>query len=182
MRRCSRLSRTAVQARLRSIVKPQQLTFFFFNDTATTEIYTLSLHDALPISWRVLASGKPAEPRELRELRGFIQVEPVLDFAALQPGRAATDAIAQLATTLKAEIDPRVRVRQTGRIPIDDDEFGTIRQNAGVNASATLLVVLVILWLALRSWRIILAVCISLFAGLAIATASGLLLVGALNL
>ena len=25
------------------------LTFFFFNDTATTEIYTLSLHDALPI-------------------------------------------------------------------------------------------------------------------------------------
>src|SRR2546430_11207655 len=30
--------------------------FFFFNDTATTEIYTLSLHDALPIStlWRVM--------------------------------------------------------------------------------------------------------------------------------
>src|SRR2546422_3787795 len=27
---------------------------FFFNDTATTEIYTLSLHDALPIFWRVL--------------------------------------------------------------------------------------------------------------------------------
>src|SRR6266498_5361222 len=26
--------------------------FFFFNDTATTEIYTLSLHDALPISWQ----------------------------------------------------------------------------------------------------------------------------------
>src|SRR5437016_6938058 len=31
------------------------LFFFFFNDTATTEIYTLSLHDALPIS--PLASG-----------------------------------------------------------------------------------------------------------------------------
>src|SRR5256885_12306191 len=28
----------------------QYLVFFFFNDTATTEIYTLSLHDALPIS------------------------------------------------------------------------------------------------------------------------------------
>src|SRR3712207_8364507 len=28
------------------------LSFFFFNDTATTEIYTLSLHDALPISHR----------------------------------------------------------------------------------------------------------------------------------
>src|SRR2546429_9387372 len=27
--------------------------FFFFNDTATTEIYTLSLHDALPILWTI---------------------------------------------------------------------------------------------------------------------------------
>src|SRR2546429_2440137 len=31
---------------------PSKFIFFFFNDTATTEIYTLSLHDALPISLR----------------------------------------------------------------------------------------------------------------------------------
>src|SRR5258708_23112921 len=31
--------------------------FFFFNDTATTEIYTLSLHDALPISMVCPANG-----------------------------------------------------------------------------------------------------------------------------
>ena len=30
-------------------VRSGRLSFFFFNDTATTEIYTLSLHDALPI-------------------------------------------------------------------------------------------------------------------------------------
>src|SRR2546422_8522844 len=35
------------------------LLFFFFNDTATTEIYTLSLHDALPIL-RVAAARGPA--------------------------------------------------------------------------------------------------------------------------
>src|SRR2546422_2280149 len=38
---------------LRSIFRtclPRFFLFFFFNDTATTEIYTLSLHDALPIS------------------------------------------------------------------------------------------------------------------------------------
>src|SRR5579883_2455251 len=42
------------------------LFFFFFNDTATTEIYTLSLHDALPISarrpgaaWRLTTSSSP---------------------------------------------------------------------------------------------------------------------------
>src|SRR3712207_8114534 len=53
--------------------------FFFFNDTATTEIYTLSLHDALPIygrdgALRVLAAeGVDAAERVLaylRELRG----------------------------------------------------------------------------------------------------------------
>src|SRR5256885_14972573 len=33
--------------------------FFFFNDTATTEIYTLSLHDALPISLNIV--GFPAD-------------------------------------------------------------------------------------------------------------------------
>src|SRR5438876_12428092 len=37
------------------------LYFFFFNDTATTEIYTLSLHDALPISRRRLRP--PAKTR-----------------------------------------------------------------------------------------------------------------------
>src|SRR3712207_9226888 len=34
------------------------LFFFFFNDTATTEIYTLSLHDALPISGHRLVPGR----------------------------------------------------------------------------------------------------------------------------
>src|SRR5574340_1706539 len=36
-------------ASLRGSPSPFFLPFFFFNDTATTEIYTLSLHDALPI-------------------------------------------------------------------------------------------------------------------------------------
>src|SRR5688572_33103018 len=40
--------------------------FFFFNDTATTEIYTLSLHDALPICRRgrhTVAAARPRAPR-----------------------------------------------------------------------------------------------------------------------
>src|SRR5436190_12849871 len=46
--------------------------FFFFNDTATTEIYTLSLHDALPIfaQVEVLAEGGQ-EGREVARLAGF---------------------------------------------------------------------------------------------------------------
>src|SRR5687767_16026335 len=44
--------------------------FFFFNDTATTEIYTLSLHDALPISDRIAAAAVAERDREeARSLR-----------------------------------------------------------------------------------------------------------------
>src|SRR5258706_412899 len=41
---------------------PRSLPLFFFNDTATTEIYTLSLHDALPIS-------EPVQRRHHRQQR-----------------------------------------------------------------------------------------------------------------
>src|SRR6267143_7078712 len=43
-------------------------------------------------SWRVLMNSKPAAPDELR---AFIQIQPKLDFGALQPGRAAIDVIRQ---------------------------------------------------------------------------------------
>src|SRR2546429_7384631 len=38
---------------MKSLLYIFSLFFFFFNDTATTEIYTLSLHDALPISLQI---------------------------------------------------------------------------------------------------------------------------------
>src|SRR3712207_8897491 len=40
---------------------------FFFNDTATTEIYTLSLHDALPISSRRVMEIDPRNHRDVTE-------------------------------------------------------------------------------------------------------------------
>src|SRR5258706_15470893 len=49
--------------------------FFFFNDTATTEIYTLSLHDALPIS-RMAASRLPGKP--LADIGGVAMIVRVL--------------------------------------------------------------------------------------------------------
>ena len=130
-------------------------------------------------SWRVLASGRPPQPRDLRR---FLQVESVLDFSALEPGRAATDAIAQITSDLELQKEYQARIRQTGRIPIADDEFGSIRQNAGLNAVLSLAAVAAILWMALHSFRIMFAVAVSLFVGLAVAIAFGLVLVGALNL
>src|ERR1043165_7931227 len=44
------------------------IVFFFFNDTATTEIYTLSLHDALPI-WRSSCARGPRPPSSVTAAR-----------------------------------------------------------------------------------------------------------------
>src|SRR6266550_5677438 len=86
------------------------LFFFFFNDTATTEIYTLSLHDALPISRDYLAQclcrlfertdrrdrhAKGAAGQQLREGRKLPTVGPDVDVgygdAPFLPRRVARD-------------------------------------------------------------------------------------------
>src|SRR3712207_9213874 len=58
-----------------SVVVLDSSLFFFFNDTATTEIYTLSLHDALPISTRGIVShgglGRIGAKRHVYDARGI---------------------------------------------------------------------------------------------------------------
>src|SRR5689334_24478572 len=55
---------------------------FFFNDTATTEIYTLSLHDALPISRR---RGKPRRRAAASPAAGAAAGRPPAFFRAAAP-------------------------------------------------------------------------------------------------
>ena len=129
-------------------------------------------------SWRELAAGKSPAAGDLRRV---IEIRPVLDFAALEPGQAATKAIRQTVSDLKLDTEFRARVRLTGPIPIQDEEFGTLKENAELNAFVSLAFLVGILWLALRSPKIIAAVLISIFVGLTITAAAGLALVGSLN-
>lgn len=129
-------------------------------------------------SWHVLMTGTVPDGKDLRRL---IDVRPVLDFTALEPGRAASNAIRKAAEDLKLGEKYQARVRLTGPVAMADDEFSTVQEGQFVNTTATILTVLVLLWLALRSPRIITAVFINLFVGLSITAALGLMLVGALN-
>src|SRR3712207_9388357 len=64
--------------------------FFFFNDTATTEIYTLSLHDALPICEAGKAhEHRRAQARLLQEVRLGVLAERLVDLeVAVRGGRS----------------------------------------------------------------------------------------------
>src|SRR3712207_8088433 len=64
---------------------------FFFNDTATTEIYTLSLHDALPISKVVLDEARPTAVNLSWATARLLEVaqEAVTRGASLEGVRAA---------------------------------------------------------------------------------------------
>ncbi|ABD06438.1 conserved hypothetical protein [Rhodopseudomonas palustris HaA2] len=130
-------------------------------------------------SWRGLSSPEPLTDGDKR---AFIEVKPILDFTELEPGRAATDAIRAAATELNLEQQFGARVRLTGPVPIANEEFSTVKEGAIVNGIGTVVVVLIILWMALHSSKIIFAVAANLFIGLAITTAVGLMLVDTLNL
>src|SRR6266480_7289557 len=72
--------------------------FFFFNDTATTEIYTLSLHDALPIAWRQrgLPRGEHSRHRANRSVRpplGRVEQHDPDDVLAEIFGRASVSCL-----------------------------------------------------------------------------------------
>jgi hopanoid biosynthesis associated RND transporter like protein HpnN len=130
-------------------------------------------------SWQELLTGeKPAAT----QLRHFISVDPVLDFSQLEPGRASSEAIRQAAADLHLADRFGARVRLTGQVPMGDEEFSTLQEGAWTNIMGTVIIVLMILWLALKSKRIILAVFLNLFAGLAITAALGILMVGAFNM
>ncbi len=130
-------------------------------------------------SWRAMLNGRPPNTTERRR---FIEIRPALDYSSLTPGKAATDAIRQAAADLNFGSQYRATLRLTGLVAIGDEEYATLNEGAFTNTAVTIVVVLTILWLALRSPRIILAVFASLIVGLLTTAAIGLALVGALNL
>jgi hopanoid biosynthesis associated RND transporter like protein HpnN len=130
-------------------------------------------------SWQELLSGQKAEPNEVRR---FVDIWPALDYSALEPGRQATDAVRKAAADANLKADYQARLRLTGSVPIADEEFATVKEGALINGIGTVAIVLLILWLALKSARIIVAVFIALTIGLAITAALGFLTVGSLNL
>src|ERR1700716_110146 len=130
-------------------------------------------------SWQELLQSQPPPAKQLRHLIG---VQPTLDFAELQPGRKAEEGIRRAAGDLDLQNKFGATVDLTGEVPMNDDQFSVIRYSAVRDTLTAVLGVLIILWLALRSWKIIAAVFFSLMVGLAATAAIGIAMVGSFNL
>jgi uncharacterized protein len=130
-------------------------------------------------SWQELLQGQPPPAKQLRH---FIGIQPRLDFSELQPGRKAEDGIRRAATDLDLQNKFGATVELTGQVPMNDDQFSVIRYSAWRDTLTAVVGVLIILWLALHSWKIIASVFFSLVVGLAATAAIGLAMVGSFNL
>ena len=130
------------------------------------------------LSWQDLFATTPPTAADIRRL---VLIQPVLDFRALEPGRGAIDEVRAIAKTTVNQV-PGATMRLTGSVPLADEEFATVAENYELNTAVTLLIVAFILFMALRSGKIIFAVLTTLLIGLVITSGLGLLLIGQFNL
>src|SRR3712207_3178177 len=113
--------------------------FFFFNDTATTEIYTLSLHDALPIlgDWVIVSlAGEDGRMRDVGSwhrdpaLRTTVARYAELRLASIQPDAPVMRALASGRTLTVADVGATVgRTLPPGEV---SDVFWTLDPRTGV--------------------------------------------------
>ncbi|HEY6983660.1 MMPL family transporter [Reyranella sp.] len=130
-------------------------------------------------SWQTVIRGSPAEPRETRHI---VLVQPVMDYTALEPGAAASDAIRRTAESLGLDGTHGVTLRLTGPVPLADEEFASLAEDAHLVLGAMVAALLGILWLAVRSVRVVIAIVVTTIVGLVMTAAIGLLATGRFNL
>ncbi len=131
-------------------------------------------------SWQALLEDGPGAMKS--PSRRFILTQPKLNYGDLEPGSDASAAIRAAAGKLALDAEHGVTVRLTGSVPLSDEEFASLSDKAWLVAGAMLVAMLVMLWLAVRSVRIMLAILIATLSGLVLTAAVGLMAVGRFNL
>ena len=143
-----------------------------------------TLSDALaggkqPLSWQTLLIDRPAD---LNSLRHLILAQPKRDFTALKPGAASSQFIRDQVKELGLTPDTGVTVRLTGPVALNDEEFGTVAEGMGLALTVCVVLVLVFLFAALRSVKLIVATFATLIVGLILTFGFAFLTIGSLNL
>jgi hopanoid biosynthesis associated RND transporter like protein HpnN len=132
-----------------------------------------------PLSWQTLLAGR------LATLAGpdrIVLIQPKMDFKAIQPGGAATRVVRAAIARLPYVANGDATVHLTGLVPLQDEEFSSAAKGALLGLLLSFVLVVLWLYLALRGWRLILPVFLTLLLGLTLTTGFAALAVGTLNL
>jgi hopanoid biosynthesis associated RND transporter like protein HpnN len=132
-----------------------------------------------PLSWqRLLGAGLSDLAGEYR----FVLIQPHQNFGALEPGGEATGVLRQDIAQLEFVKTGDARVRITGQVALADEEFATVAQGAVVGLLGSVVLITLWLFLAVRTWRLIIPILLTLGLGLLLTVLFAAVAVGTLNL
>ncbi|HJT50724.1 MAG TPA: MMPL family transporter [Nitrosospira sp.] len=133
---------------------------------------------ARPLSWQTLLSGEPQKSK----YQELIVVKPKLDYAQLFPAEQSIAALYKAANDVGVTKDSPVRLRLTGEVALAHDELNSSLQGMEYAGMITFVMVIIVLYFAMRTAGLILNVLICLTMGLILTAAFATAAVGHLNL
>ena len=138
-------------------------------DRMATAVRDLGDGKTAPLSWQALMSDDAAEGADngaKATARKFILVKPVLNLDTLEPAAAAVDAVKRTAAALGLNGDSGINVRLTGTSLMLQEELETVKTGMGLVGLISLCLVVTLLLIGLRSWRLVIATLVTLVIGL----------------
>jgi hopanoid biosynthesis associated RND transporter like protein HpnN len=130
----------------------------------------------VPLSWQGLIGGNLGGDAE------FILAHPVLNQQSIQPGGVATAALKKIAANLPDVKAARATVDYTGQIPLSDEQFASLTHGLVLGGIISLALIALWLFLALRSWRLIVPILFTLVLGLVLTISFAAIAISVLNL
>jgi hopanoid biosynthesis associated RND transporter like protein HpnN len=130
----------------------------------------------VPLSWQGLIGGNLGGDAE------FVLTHPVLNQASIQPGGVATAALVKIGAALPDVKSGRATVDYTGQIPLSDEQFASLTNGLVLGGIISLILISLWLFLALRSWRLIVPILLTLVLGLVLTISFAAIAVSVLNL
>ncbi|MDN5872946.1 MAG: MMPL family transporter [Sinobacteraceae bacterium] len=130
-------------------------------------------------SWHKLMG---AGSQQADATRKFINVNPILDYNELLAAKPVMDAVRADIKDLHLDAAHGVRVRLTGTVALEYEELLSAGSGAGIAFSLGLVCVILLLFVALKSWKLVVAALLTLIYGLLATTAFAAVAIGHLNL
>jgi len=130
----------------------------------------------VPLSWQGLIGGNLGGDAE------FVLAHPVLNQQSIQPGGVATAALKRIAASLPDVKAGRATVDYTGQIPLSDEQFASLTHGLVLGGIISLALIALWLFLALRSWRLIVPILFTLVLGLVLTISFAAIAISVLNL